>query len=75
MSGGDEDMLRIQNRQLEQENRRLRRNLRDEFAMAALPEAMRQTEVAGAAVILDEDVRAVAIIAYAVADAMLEARK
>lgn len=71
----DEDMLRIQNRQLERENRQLRRNLRDEFAMAALPEIIGQTQLVDVGLAPGQAMQATAIIAYRMADAMLEARK
>lgn len=70
MSDTDEDMLRTQNRSLERENRQLRRNLRDEFAMAALPAVVGNLTVAG----LDSP-DPIAGCCYAIADAMLEARK
>lgn len=70
MSDCDEDMLRIQNRQLERENRQLRRNLRDEFAMAALPGMIARLDDVGANPAFD-----VAQMSYVFADAMLEARK
>ena len=69
------EMLQCQVRYLENENRALRQNLRDEFAKAALPEIMRLTESLGNVLAPDEGMRATAIIAYRIADAMLEARK
>lgn len=70
MSDTDEDMLRTQNRSLERENRQLRRNLRDEFAMAALPGVIARLDDVGEAPAFD-----VAQMSYTFADAMLEARK
>lgn len=66
MSDSDEDMLRTQNRSLERENRQLRRNLRDEFAMAALPSVIAESFT---------NCTDIAQSCYRLADAMLEARK
>lgn len=70
------DMLRIQNRQLERENRSLRRNLRDEFAMAALTGLLAHHGDAGwhpEAEVQSQN--GASETCYEYADAMLEARK
>lgn len=67
----DTEMLQTQNRHLERENRSLRRNLRDEFAMAALTGCLMNCEISAPA----EFSQSIANDCYKLADAMLEARQ
>ena len=70
----DTDMLETNIKNLERENRELRMTLRDQFAMAALPEFI----IASADVEIDEPevgFSLVATLTYMMADAMMEARK
>lgn len=66
----DIDMLQTQNRQLERDNRSLRRKLRDDFAMAALPGVMASLDRIGASF-----ADSIAEDCYCVADAMLKHRQ
>ena len=63
------DMLTKQAQYLERENRKLRRTLRDEFALAALAGLMVDMGTPA------EFSQSIAADAYLIADAMLEARK
>lgn len=70
------EMLSIQNRALERENRRLRKALRDEFAMAALTGLIAHHGDAGWHPDAEiQSIQGAADTAYEYATAMLEARK
>jgi hypothetical protein len=72
----EDDMLRIQNRALERENRQLRRSLRDDFAIAALTGLLAKHGDSGWHPEAEiQSIEGAADTVYLYADAMLEARK
>lgn len=64
----DTEMLQTQNRHLERENRSLRRKLRDDFVIAALPGVIAELSLLSTS-------GQIAKACYAIADAMLAERQ
>lgn len=67
-----EDLMKV-NKELQEENKRLQKSLRDQFAMAAL-NAMIQTSALPSWHFNDSDSAYISENAYALADSMLKAR-